>query len=63
MSGWIVLIVLGSIALLALVYVVGIFNRLVTLRNRFQNARRDRDRWMERRTAKNQGRKRASTAG
>ena len=38
MFGWIVLIVLGGIALLALIYVVGIYNRLVTLKNRFKNA-------------------------
>ena len=38
MFGWIVLVVLGGIALLALMYVVGIFNRLVTLKNRFRNA-------------------------
>jgi LemA protein len=38
MTAWIVLIVLGGIALLILMWVVGIYNRLVTLKNRFQNA-------------------------
>ena len=38
MTAWIGLIVLGGIALLILMWVVGIYNRLVTLKNRFQNA-------------------------
>ncbi len=38
MTGWIVLIVLGGILLMIVMYVVGIYNRLVTLKNRFQNA-------------------------
>ena len=38
MSGMIVLIVVGGIALLTLMWIVGIYNRLVTLKNRFQNA-------------------------
>ena len=36
--GWIVLIVFGGIVLLVLMYVVGIYNKLVTLLNRFKNA-------------------------
>jgi len=38
MTGWIVLIVLGGVLLIIVMYVVGIYNRLVTLKNRFQNA-------------------------
>ena len=38
MTGWIILIVLGGILLMIVMYVVGIYNRLVTLKNRFQNA-------------------------
>ena len=38
MTGWIVLIVLGGNLLMIVMYVVGIYNRLVTLKNRFQNA-------------------------
>jgi len=38
MTGTIVLIVVGGIALLTLMWIVGIYNRLVTLKNRFQNA-------------------------
>jgi LemA protein len=38
MTGWIVLIALGGILLMIVMYVVGIYNRLVTLKNRFQNA-------------------------
>ncbi|QDV76111.1 LemA family protein [Botrimarina mediterranea] len=36
--GLIMLIVLAAIAVLIFLYVVGIYNRLVTLKNRFQNA-------------------------
>ncbi len=36
--GLIMLIVLAAIAVLVFLYVVGIYNRLVTLKNRFQNA-------------------------
>ena len=38
MLGFTALIVIGAIALLVLMYAVGIYNRLVTLKNRFQNA-------------------------
>ena len=38
MTGWIVLIALGGILLMIVMFVVGIYNRLVTLKNRFQNA-------------------------
>ena len=38
MSALIVLLVLGVIALAIVAIVVGIFNKLVTLRNRFENA-------------------------
>ena len=38
MTAWIALIVLGGIGLLILMWIVGIYNRLVTLKNRFQNA-------------------------
>ena len=38
MLGWIALIAIGAIALLVLMYAVGIYNRLVTLKNRFENA-------------------------
>jgi len=38
MTGWIILIVVGGIGLLILMWIVGIYNRLVTLKNRFQNA-------------------------
>ena len=38
MTGWIILIVLGGILLMIVMFVVGIYNRLVTLKNRFQNA-------------------------
>ena len=38
MTGWIVLIAFGAVFLMAVLYVVGIYNRLVTLKNRFQNA-------------------------
>lgn len=37
-AGLIALIVVGSLLLLALMFVVGLYNNLVTLRNRFQNA-------------------------
>jgi len=38
MTGLIILIVLGGLLFLVVVFVVGIYNRLVTLKNRFQNA-------------------------
>ncbi len=38
MSPWIILAVVLGIGLLLLMYGVGIYNRLVTLRNRFENA-------------------------
>lgn len=38
MTGWIVLIVLAVAGLLLLFYGVGIYNRLITLKNRFENA-------------------------
>lgn len=38
MSGLIVLIVLGAIVLLIAIFVVGIYNRLVTFKNRYTNA-------------------------
>jgi LemA protein len=38
MTGWIILIVLGGIALVIVMWIAGIYNRLVTLKNRFQNA-------------------------
>jgi LemA protein len=38
MTAWIVLIVLVIIGFLAVLFGVGIYNRLVTLKNRFQNA-------------------------
>lgn len=37
-AGMIALIVVGTVGLLALIYVVSLYNRLVELRNRFQNA-------------------------
>jgi LemA protein len=37
-SVWIALIVVGVVGLLVLMYGVGIYNNLVTLRNRFENA-------------------------
>ena len=38
MAGLIGLIVLGGIALVLVLWIAGIYNRLVTLKNRFQNA-------------------------
>ena len=35
---WIILIVLAALALIAVLFVVGIYNKLVGLRNRFKNA-------------------------
>jgi LemA protein len=37
-SGMITLIVVGTVGLLALMYLVSLYNNLVTLRNRFKNA-------------------------
>src|SRR5688572_32043545 len=38
MSPWIILAVVGGIGALVLMFGVGIYNRLVTLKNRFENA-------------------------
>ncbi|MCP3978621.1 MAG: LemA family protein [bacterium] len=38
MAGWIILIAMGGALLLLVMFVVGIYNKLVTLKNRFENA-------------------------
>jgi len=38
MTAWIILGVLGLVLVIVVFYVIGIYNRLVTLRNRFKNA-------------------------